>query len=56
MSEPAPTLGAVVQSFFADHLITVKGLRPASVRIIATETSGLSQSHSCSAEITLRVS
>jgi integrase/recombinase XerD len=32
MSEPAPTLGAVVQSFFADHLITVKGLRPASVR------------------------
>ena len=32
MNEPAPTLGAVVQSFFIDHLITVKGLRPASVR------------------------
>jgi len=32
MSEPAPTLGAVVHSFFTDHLITVKGLRPASVR------------------------
>jgi integrase/recombinase XerD len=25
-------LGPVLQSFFADHLITVKGLRPASVR------------------------
>ena len=32
MSEPAPTLGAVVHSFFTDHLITVQGLRPASVR------------------------
>jgi len=32
MSEPAPALGAVVHSFFTDHLITVKGLRPASVR------------------------
>jgi site-specific recombinase XerD len=32
MSEPGPTLGAVVHSFFIDHLITVKGLRPASVR------------------------
>jgi integrase/recombinase XerD len=32
MSEPAPTLGAVVHSFFTDHLITVKGMRPASVR------------------------
>jgi integrase/recombinase XerD len=28
----APTLGPLVQSFFVDHLITVKGLRPASVR------------------------
>jgi site-specific recombinase XerD len=28
---PAP-LGPVLHSFFADHLITVKGLRPASVR------------------------
>ena len=26
------TLGPVIHSFFADHLITVKGLRPASVR------------------------
>ena len=25
-------LGPVIHSFFADHLITVKGLRPASVR------------------------
>jgi integrase/recombinase XerD len=25
-------LGPVIQSFFADHLVTVKGLRPASVR------------------------
>jgi hypothetical protein len=25
-------IGPVLQSFFADHLITVKGLRPASVR------------------------
>ena len=32
MSEPAPTLGAVVHSFFTDHLIIVKGLRPSSVR------------------------
>lgn len=31
MSSP-PTLGALLQSFFTDHLITVKGLRPASVR------------------------
>lgn len=31
MSGP-PTLGALLQSFFTDHLITVKGLRPASVR------------------------
>jgi site-specific recombinase XerD len=28
----APTVGPLMQSFFADHLITVKGLRPASVR------------------------
>lgn len=27
-----PSLGAVVQSFLVDHLIVVKGLRPASVR------------------------
>ena len=25
-------IGPVLHSFFADHLITVKGLRPASVR------------------------
>jgi site-specific recombinase XerD len=31
MSDPAP-LGALLHSFFADHLITAKGLRPASVR------------------------
>jgi integrase/recombinase XerD len=31
MSTPA-ALGALIQSFFVDHLITVKGLRPASVR------------------------
>lgn len=32
MSEAAPSLGAIVQSFLVDHLIVVKGLRPASVR------------------------
>jgi site-specific recombinase XerD len=31
MSGPS-TLGSLLQSFFTDHLITVKGLRPASVR------------------------
>jgi integrase/recombinase XerD len=31
MTPPQP-LGPVLHSFFADHLITVKGLRPASVR------------------------
>src|SRR5260221_4830809 len=31
MTERQP-LGPVLHSFFADHLITVKGLRPASVR------------------------
>ena len=31
MTRPQP-LGLVLHSFFADHLITVKGLRPASVR------------------------
>ena len=31
MSPKAP-LGPVLHSFFLDHLITVKGLRPASVR------------------------
>ena len=31
MTETQP-LGPIVQSFFVDHLITVKGLRPASVR------------------------
>lgn len=31
MSESQP-LGPILHSFFADHLITVKGLRPASVR------------------------
>lgn len=29
---PQTPLGQLLQSFFADHLITVKGLRPASVR------------------------
>jgi integrase/recombinase XerD len=29
---PAQPIGPVLHSFFADHLITVKGLRPASVR------------------------
>lgn len=32
MRETTPPLGAIVQSFFVDHLIVVKGLRPASVR------------------------
>lgn len=32
MSEATPSLGAIVQSFLVDHLIVVKGLRPASVR------------------------
>ena len=31
MSPSAP-LGQLLHSFFADHLITVKGLRPSSVR------------------------
>ena len=31
MTGPRP-LGPLLHSFFADHLITVKGLRPASVR------------------------
>lgn len=32
MSEITPPLGAILQSFFVDHLVVVKGLRPASVR------------------------
>ncbi len=32
MMTDTPTLGPLLQSFFVDHLITVKGLRPASVR------------------------
>lgn len=32
MSDTSPLLGAILQSFFVDHLIVVKGLRPASVR------------------------
>ena len=32
MSAELPSLGAVLQSFLVDHLIVVKGLRPASVR------------------------
>ncbi|HEY6422774.1 MAG TPA: tyrosine-type recombinase/integrase [Pseudonocardiaceae bacterium] len=32
MNETTPPLGAILQSFFVDHLIVVKGLRPASVR------------------------
>jgi integrase/recombinase XerD len=32
MSKDAAPLGAIVQSFFVDHLVTVKGLRPASIR------------------------
>jgi integrase/recombinase XerD len=31
MSQPQP-LGPIVKSFFEDHLITIRGLRPASVR------------------------
>jgi integrase/recombinase XerD len=31
-SETSPPLGVILQSFFVDHLIVVKGLRPASVR------------------------
>ena len=31
-TQPAGPIGPVLHSFFADHLITVKGLRPASVR------------------------
>jgi len=31
MSQPQP-VGPIVQSFFVDHLITVRGLRPSSVR------------------------
>ena len=31
MAGPRP-LGPLIHSFFADHLVTVKGLRPASVR------------------------
>ena len=32
MSTATPPLGAILQSFFVDHLVVVKGLRPASVR------------------------
>jgi site-specific recombinase XerD len=32
MSEATPTLGSLLNFFFVDHLISVKGLRPASVR------------------------
>lgn len=32
MSGTTPALGAVLHSFFIDHLVAVKGLRPASVR------------------------
>lgn len=32
MTESTPSLGTLLQSFFVDHLMTVKGLRPASVR------------------------
>lgn len=32
MTRPPEPLGPLMHSFFADHLITVKGLRPASVR------------------------
>ena len=32
MSEPLPSLGAILHSFFVDHLVAVKGLRPSSVR------------------------
>jgi len=31
MTAPKP-LGPIIHSFFIDHLVTVKGLRPASVR------------------------
>ena len=30
---PAPPLGQLLHSYFLDHLIAVKGLRPGSVRI-----------------------
>ncbi len=32
MTKDSAPLGAIVQSFFIDHLVTVKGLRPASIR------------------------
>ena len=32
MSDTNPSVGAILHSFFVDHLIVVKGLRPASVR------------------------
>jgi site-specific recombinase XerD len=32
MTEPSPSLGAILHSFFIDHLVAVKGLRPSSVR------------------------
>ena len=32
MSGTTPALGAILHSFFIDHLVAVKGLRPASVR------------------------
>ena len=32
MSGTTPVLGAILHSFFIDHLVAVKGLRPASVR------------------------
>lgn len=40
MSVPS-ALGALLQSFFVDHLITVKGLRPASVRPYARLVQGV---------------
>ncbi len=32
MIDSSPSLGAMLHSFFVDHLVTVKGLRPSSVR------------------------
>ena len=49
-------LGPLVHSFFLDHLITVKGLRPASVRsyrdtirllLCSSPTTGAARSPSC---------
>ena len=59
MSTNTP-LGPIVQSFFLDHLITVKGLRPASVRsyrdtmrlfLCSSPATGAARSRSCGSPI-----